>query len=117
MLTSVRLVSAAGLFFLMAMVAAGQKNVEILVPVGYRPPKLEVSALLQKGLETDAAETLASLAGKGWKPDELSATVIDLRDASNWKMASIRGEEKIYPASVPKMFYMVALRDSWRTVR
>lgn len=35
--------------------------------------------------------------------------MIDLRNWENPTMANVRGNEKIYPASVVKMFYMVAL--------
>jgi beta-lactamase class A len=43
------------------------------------------------------------------KAENIAATLVDLRDANNPKWASVRGAEKIYPASVVKMFYMNAL--------
>jgi hypothetical protein len=44
-----------------------------------------------------------------FKPEELAATLIDLRDPANLKWTNINGDRKIYPASVVKMFYMTAL--------
>ena len=70
---------------------------------------IERSAALQSLLQSAVDDALEKFRDKNLKPEELAATVIDLRDANNLKMADFRGEEKIYPASVVKMFYMVAL--------
>lgn len=72
---------------------------------------IERSSALQNLLQSAIDETLEKFKDKNLKPEELAATVIDLSDANNLKMADFRGEEKIYPASVVKMFYMVALFD------
>lgn len=72
---------------------------------------IERSTRLQTVLQTAVDETLARFKDKNLKPEEIAATVIDLTDAANLKIADYRGEEKIYPASVVKMFYMVALYD------
>jgi hypothetical protein len=42
------------------------------------------------------------------RPDELAITVLDLSDTNNLKKASYRGEIRIYPASVVKLFYLGA---------
>lgn len=70
---------------------------------------IERSAALQNLLQRAVDEAFEKFKDKNLKPEELAATVIDLSDAENLKMADFRGEEKIYPASVVKMFYMVAL--------
>ncbi|CAN5197376.1 hypothetical protein BH20ACI1_BH20ACI1_14660 [soil metagenome] len=72
----------------------------------------EQSPELQKLLSDSVNDTISAFASKNLKPEQVSATLIDLRDAKNLKIASVRGEEKIYPASVVKMFYMVAL-ENW----
>jgi beta-lactamase class A len=72
---------------------------------------IERSEKLQNLLQTAVDETFEKFKTQNLKPEELAATVIDLRDSNNLKMADFRGEEKIYPASVVKMFYMVALFD------
>jgi beta-lactamase class A len=46
---------------------------------------------------------------KDLKTNELSATLIDLRSAEKPMTASFRGDVQIYPASVIKLFYLVAI--------
>lgn len=46
---------------------------------------------------------------KGLQTNELAATLIDLRDAEKPTTASYRGEVQVYPASVIKLFYLVAI--------
>ncbi|MGI9056250.1 MAG: serine hydrolase [Pyrinomonadaceae bacterium] len=70
---------------------------------------IERSGRLQNLLQTAVDETFDKFKEQNLKPEELAATLIDLRDTNDLKMADVRGEEKIYPASVVKMFYMVAL--------
>ncbi len=70
---------------------------------------IEHSDKLQAFLNSAVAEVFKKFKDKNIKPEELAATLIDLRDLDNLKMAEVRGEEKIYPASVVKMFYMTAL--------
>jgi beta-lactamase class A len=70
---------------------------------------IERSEHLQNLLQTAVDETFEKFKDRNLKPEELAATLIDLRNENSLKMADVRGEEKIYPASVVKMFYMVAL--------
>lgn len=46
---------------------------------------------------------------KGLKTNELAATLIDLHDSEKPTTASFRGEVQVYPASVIKLFYLVAI--------
>lgn len=87
----------------------GNKNPEIVVPKSYRQPPISTSPQLQVILDAAITETLASFASKGFKAEDLAATLIDVRDAGNFQMAEVRGNVPIYPASVVKMFYMAAL--------
>lgn len=83
--------------------------VEIVRPRGYRPPVLIASPAL-KSFVNEAVQTLiSSKRDKPFKNDEIAVTVIDLRDGVRFHWADYRGEEKIYPASVVKMFFMAAL--------
>ena len=84
--------------------AQNRKN-EIASPKTYRAIAPVQSAELQKILD----EAVSELTAKNFKPEEIAVSLIDLRDALNLKSASVRGEAKIYPASVVKMFYMAAL--------
>lgn len=77
----------------------------------YQIVTIEPSADIQKLVDSAAAQTIANFADKGFKAENLSVTLIDLRDANKLKSGSFRGEEKIYPASVSKLFYLVALHQ------
>src|SRR5215204_2309300 len=85
---------------------------EFKIPKHYKPTSLENSAALQTLLDAAVGATLEKFKDKNLKAESVAATLIDLRDANNLKWASVRGEEKIYPASVVKMFYMNAL-ERW----
>ncbi|MFN0141073.1 MAG: serine hydrolase [Pyrinomonadaceae bacterium] len=85
-----------------------KQNGEIVVPRNYKPPVITRSVELQSILDAAMKDTLSQFAAKGFKATDVAATVIDLR--SGMKMAEVRGEERIYPASVSKMFYMAALQ-------
>jgi Beta-lactamase enzyme family len=63
---------------------------------------------LQALVNEAARTTLEKFADKNLKADQLSITLIDLRDARHPVTASYRGNERIYPASVVKLFYLVA---------
>ena len=62
-----------------------------------------------QGLVDHAAKTtLERFADKKLQESELSITLIDLRDPKRPATASFHGNERIYPASVVKLFYLVA---------
>lgn len=63
---------------------------------------------LQDLVNSAAKQTLEKFADKKLEEKHLSITLIDLRDSKNPVTASFRGNERIYPASVVKMFYLVA---------
>lgn len=89
-----------------------QKNKEFSIPKDYKPTKIENFAAYQTLVDKAVSETIAKFSVKGLKESDVAVTMIDLRDTNNLKSASFRGEEKIYPASVVKMFYMNAL-ERW----
>jgi beta-lactamase class A len=63
-----------------------------------------------QALVNEAAHTaLTKFADKKLTEAQLSITVIDLRDAQHPLTASFRGNERVYPASVVKLFYLVAV--------
>lgn len=63
---------------------------------------------LQVLVDRAAKTTLDRFADKNLKETELSITLIDLRDPKRPLTASFHGNERIYPASVVKLFYLVA---------
>ena len=66
------------------------------------------SPALQGILDGVVSDTLKQFEHKGLKADQLAVTVVDLKDANQLARASYRGDLRIYPASVVKMFYMMA---------
>ena len=63
---------------------------------------------LQEVVDAAAKTTLAKFADKKLDEKQLSITLIDLRDPQRPITASFRGNERVYPASVVKLFYLVA---------
>lgn len=63
---------------------------------------------LQDLVNRAAKTTLDRFADKKLQETELSITLIDLRDSKRPATASFHGNERIYPASVVKLFYLVA---------
>lgn len=66
-------------------------------------------ASLQELVDDAAQTTLRKFADKNLTDKQLSITLIDLRDPQHPATASFRGNERIYPASVVKLFYLVAV--------
>jgi beta-lactamase class A len=63
---------------------------------------------LQDVVDRAVKTTLERFADKKLEEKQLSVTLIDLRDAQHPVTASFRGNERVYPASVVKLFYLVA---------
>jgi beta-lactamase class A len=109
MLKPTRILSILVASCLLVSVLAAQKGrdkIEIVKPKVYAAPVIELSQSLRSILDKAVAEVIT--AGK-FKPGEMAATVIDLRDPARWTTASFEGERQLYTASVVKMFYMAAL--------
>jgi beta-lactamase class A len=66
------------------------------------------AAALQEILDEAAKTGLARFADKKFTQENLAMTLVDLSDAQHPVQASFRGDERIYPASVVKLFYLVA---------
>src|SRR5262245_11072681 len=64
---------------------------------------------LQQLVNEAARAALTKFADKKLTEAQLSITLIDLRDAQQPMTASFRGNERIYPASVVKLFYLAAV--------
>lgn len=70
---------------------------------------IQVNAQSLQDLVNNAAKTtIERFADKKLREDQLSITLIDMRDPQRPGTASFRGNERIYPASVVKLFYLVA---------
>ncbi len=88
-----------------------QKKQTKVVKQPYQTVVIENSPALQTLLKKAVGDTLNSYATKGVKVDEVAATLVDLRNPDNLTWANYRGDAKIYPASVVKMFYLVAVQQ------
>src|SRR3954463_16172810 len=69
---------------------------------------MERSDHLQNALDRAVQETVSAFSDKNLRTNELAVTLLDLREASHVTAASHRGDVRIYPASVIKLFYLVA---------
>lgn len=63
---------------------------------------------LQALVDRAAKTAVERFADKKLQQSELSITLIDLRDSKRPVSAGFRGNERVYPASVVKLFYLVA---------
>ena len=72
------------------------------------PPAERAGNSLQELVNKAARTALVRFADKELKEENLAITLIDLRDPQHPDQASFRGEERIYPASVVKLFYLAA---------
>jgi len=63
---------------------------------------------LQSLVDEAAKATLGKFADKKLEEKQLSFTLIDLRDPQRPVTASFRGNERVYPASVVKLFFLAA---------
>src|SRR5436190_12872840 len=68
----------------------------------------QAKSSLQEIVDRAARTTLERFADKKLEQQQLSITLIDLRDPQRPVTASFRGNERVYPASVVKLFYLVA---------
>lgn len=97
------------LFLIETNAQSTARTTEIAPPKNYQAIVPEDSPQLQTLLKRAVGEMLNSYPARGFKHDDVSAVLIDLRDAANPRSANFRGDATIYPASVVKMFYMAAL--------
>jgi beta-lactamase class A len=73
---------------------------------------LQPSANLQRFVDETARTVLTRFADRKLAETQLSITLIDLRDPQHPTVASFRGNERVYPASVVKLFYLAAV-ERW----
>ncbi len=63
---------------------------------------------MQSLVDAAVKNALRKFADKKLAESQLAVTVIDLRDADGPTFGSFRGEDRVYPASVVKLFYLAA---------
>jgi beta-lactamase class A len=102
-------VALAAVFCVTSYAQKNRNSIEIIPPKSYTAPRLEISARLKLMLDATINQVLTTGPANKFSNQEIAATLIDLREPGVFRWASFRGDEKIYPASVVKMFYMAAL--------
>ena len=107
----VRLFAALSVSICVFGVSGAHAQNEIVRPVNYGPIDMGASPELQSILSRSVSEVIGSYPDGKFKPDEIAATLIDVRDPKNIRWANVNGDRKLYPASVVKMFYMAALQQ------
>jgi len=78
------------------------------VPTNHSQLEFQASSRLQNIVDNAVQSALKQFAPLNLQANELAITLVDLRDPTKPERASYRGGERIYPASVIKMFYLVA---------
>ena len=84
----------------------------VLFMAAFRTGGVEIEMKRSEELDRIVTEsiknTVASFSKAQLKPEELAVTLVDLKDAPALRWGSHRGEVRIYPASVVKLFYLEA---------
>jgi beta-lactamase class A len=71
-------------------------------------PEIHPAPRMQEIVDRAVKRTLEQFADKKLEAGQLAITLVDLRDPSQPERGSFRGDEQVYPASVIKLFYLVA---------
>ncbi len=93
----------------LAIAAAGQPRpakTEIVAPRGYKALNAADSPQLKVLLDAAVADAVRKYPAGTFKDGEIAATLIDLNAMTR---AEYKGETRLYPASVVKLFYLAAL--------
>jgi beta-lactamase class A len=92
------------------LIAACFVVVTSLAPVlGQNESEVRTQDTLQSLVDEAVKTTLAKFADKKLTENQLAITLIDLSNSQGPKQASFRGNERVYPASVVKLFYLAAV--------
>lgn len=92
--------SARLIFFVLVQSALSQTNLA--------PPPVQPASRLQLIVDRAIASVLQQFAAQNLQRDQIAVTLVDLREPTRPESAAFRGGEAVYPASVIKMFYLVA---------
>jgi len=97
-----KILALGSILFLLSSASAQPKTLDLF---DSQPP-----SSLQDLVNNAAHTALTKFAGQKLTESQLSITLIDLRDPQHPATASFRGNERVYPASVVKLFYLVAVQ-------
>ena len=72
-------------------------------------PAISHSPHIQQIVDSAVKQALDNFADRKLTPNQIAVTLVDLHDAQHPMQGSYRGEQQVYPASVIKLFYLVAV--------
>lgn len=79
------------------------------LPTNLTPPPVQPASRLQPIVDRAIASVRQQFAAQNLQRDQLAVTLVDLFEPTRPESAGFRGGEQVYPASVIKMFYLVAV--------
>ncbi|MGA9772916.1 MAG: amidohydrolase family protein [Blastocatellia bacterium] len=98
-----------------ALLIAALLFVHLTAPAQTTRPGFEQSSRLEKLAREVVAAAVEKFGKGGLTTDKIALTIIDLNNRQHTTWASHRGQEQIYPASVVKLFYLVAAHHQMET--
>ena len=105
----IRATLAALVLLLVAAVQADSAQTTVAAAAISSRPGIAHSPRLQEVVDRAVQGALDKFADKKLATNQIAVTLVDLRDPQKPVQASYRGGERIYPASVIKLFYLVAV--------
>ena len=106
---------AALLFSAIALLTFAQTKTFAQTGSNQSRPEFIHSDRLEKLARDAVAKAVEQFGKGGLTTDKIAVTIIDLNDRARPQWASHRGQELIYPASVVKLFYLVAAHHQLET--
>ncbi|MFO1511479.1 MAG: serine hydrolase [Verrucomicrobiota bacterium] len=94
-------------FLLLGLLLSGHMQ-DAMSQTNQRPLEFRPSPRLQKIVDNAAQGALKEFAPLKLESNQLAITLVDLHEPTRPEWASYRGHERTYPASVIKLFYLVA---------
>ena len=101
-------VRARRLFLITLLLTLSSSITLAQTPASSSHPAFARSQRLEKLTRDVIAAAVEKFGKGGLTPDKIAITIIDLDDRARPAWASYRGQEQTYPASVVKLFYLVA---------
>jgi beta-lactamase class A len=84
----------------------------LLAPILITTAQPRAADPFQNIVDASVGKAISAFSEKQLKPDQIAVTLYDLTDPAKIQIASHRGNVRIYPASVVKLFYLVAAHRS-----
>ena len=103
------------LFLISSILTLSASTALAQTPPPLSRPAFAQSQRLQKLTSDIVAAAVEKFGAGGLTADKIAITIIDLKDREHPTTSSYRGQERIYPASVVKLFYLAAAHHQMET--